>query len=97
MVKTITMQQAEDMLSRDPTWVDVRQPEEHQQSAIEGSINIPLNHLRESLHGLSQDRPCIIFCDNGHRSSCAAYLLNAFGYQAFVLENGVAVQESLVE
>jgi len=97
MVKTITMQQAEDMYARDPVWVDVRQPEEYRQTAIEGSINIPLNHLRESLHTLSQERPCIIYCDNGHRSSCAAYLLNAFGYQAFVLQYGVSAQESLVE
>jgi len=97
MVKTISMQQAEDMLSRDPIWIDVRQPEEYRQVAIEGSINIPLMRLRESLHELSQERPCIIYCDNGHRSSCAAYLLTAFGYQAFVLEHGIAEQESLVE
>jgi len=97
MVKTITLKQAEDMSASDPLWVDVRQPEEHHQTAIEGSINIPLYRLRESLHELSQERPCIIYCDNGHRSSCAAYLLSAFGYQAFVLENGVAEQTSLVE
>jgi CRP-like cAMP-binding protein len=97
VVENISLGQAETMLARDPLWIDVRQPEEYYLSAIEGSINLPLSRLRESLHELPQDRPCIVYCDNGHRSSCAVYLLTAYGYEAYVLESGVQTQSDWLE
>lgn len=93
MVDTINLEQAEAMAARNPVWLDVRQPEEHDLSAIEGSLNIPLNQLRDNLHKIAQDRPCIVYCDNSHRSSCAVYLLNARGFEAYVLEYGIQVAD----
>ncbi len=92
VVETINLVQAEQMYLRNPLWLDVRQPEEHYQSAITESINIPLYRLRESLSQLAKDRPYIVYCDNAHRSSCAVYLLNAYGFEAYVLENGIQGQ-----
>jgi CRP-like cAMP-binding protein len=92
LVETISQEQAEVLYPRNPLWIDVRQPEEHYQSAIEDSINIPLSRLRDTMHELPLDRPCIVYCDNSHRSSCAVYLLNALGYEAYVLRNGVQTQ-----
>ena len=97
IVEVISLDQAEQLHVRHPLYFDVRLPEEHYESAIEESINIPLYCLRESLHELSKARPCIVYCDNGHRSSCAAYLLNAFGYEAYVLQNGVQARTDTVE
>ena len=97
IVELISIAKAEQFQSRNPQWIDVRLPEEHYDSAIEDSINIPLYRLRESLHELARDRPCIVYCDNGHRSSCATYLLNAFGFEAYVLENGTQAQTESVE
>ena len=97
IVELISIAKAEQFHSRNPQWIDVRLPEEHYDSAIEDSINIPLYRLRESLHELARDRPCIVYCDNGHRSSCATYLLNAFGFEAYVLENGTQAQTESVE
>jgi CRP-like cAMP-binding protein len=97
VVETISLEQAENMYSRNPLWLDVRLPEEHYQSAIEESLNIPLYRLRESMHELPKDRPCIVYCDNAHRSSCAVYLLNANGYEAYVLQNGVQTQTDIIE
>lgn len=97
IVEAITMEQAQTLSSRNPQWIDVRLPEEHYQSAIEESINIPLNRLRESLDEIAEDRPCIVYCDNGHRSTCATYLLNVFGYEAYVLHNGIQAQAGTVE
>lgn len=97
VVETINLAQAENLQARNPMWIDVRLPEEHYESAIEESINIPLYRLRDSLHELSKDRPCVVYCDAGHRSSCAVYLLNAYGYEAYVLEDGIQVQTDSVE
>ena len=97
VVETISLEQAEQMIPRHPLWLDVRQPEEHYQSAIEESINIPLHRLRESMHELTNDRPYIVYCDNAHRSSCAVYLLNAYGFEAYVLEDGIQAQPDTVE
>lgn len=92
VVETISLKQAEQMYIRNPIWLDVRQPEEHYDSAIEKSINIPLYRIRESLSELPKDRPYIVYCDNAHRSSCAVYLLNAYGFEAYVLKNGLQPQ-----
>jgi len=97
VVETINMDKAKKLSARNPVWLDVRQPEEHQISAFEGSINIPLYRLRETLAELGRDRPYIVYCDNAHRSSCAVYLLSACGFEAYVLENGIQAQTSFVE
>jgi len=97
VVETISLVQAEQMFMRNPLWLDVRQPEEHYQSAIDESINIPLYRLRDSLSQLATDRPYIVYCDNAHRSSCAVYLLNACGFEAYVLENGIQGQTNTLE
>lgn len=92
VVETITLERAELLYPRNPLWIDVRQPEEYYQSAVYESLNIPLNRLRESLHALPGDRPFIVYCDSTHRSSCAVYLLNAYGYEAYVLDYGIQSQ-----
>ncbi|MEJ2360654.1 MAG: cyclic nucleotide-binding domain-containing protein [Gammaproteobacteria bacterium] len=95
VVETINLEQAETLYSRNPAWIDVRQPEEHYLSAIEDSLNIPLSQLRDRLQEIDRDRPCIVYCDNAHRSSCAVYLLNAYGYEAYVLEYGIQNAEQV--
>ena len=97
VVELISLEQAEALTDRDPQWIDVRQPEEHYLSAIEGSVNIPLSRLRENLPYLSKSKPYVVYCDNGHRSSCAVYMLTAYGYEAYVLENGVQSQTTYLD
>jgi len=60
--------------------VDVRTPNEVQEKRIEGSISVPLNHLTERLAELPKDRPLLVYCAGGYRSSIAASLLQANGF-----------------
>ncbi|NOX10081.1 MAG: cyclic nucleotide-binding domain-containing protein [Gammaproteobacteria bacterium] len=69
-------------------WLDVRLESEFNNSTIEGSINIPLYLLRLRLHELDEEKPYIVFCDTGRRSSAAAYLLSEAGYDIYVLGGG---------
>jgi rhodanese-related sulfurtransferase len=60
--------------------VDVRTPRERQQKRISGSVGIPLNHLEERVAELPADRPIIVYCAGGYRSSIATSLLQRQGF-----------------
>jgi glyoxylase-like metal-dependent hydrolase (beta-lactamase superfamily II) len=68
--------------SQPPLAVDVRAPSEREQKHIEGSLSIPLNHLVQNLKALPKDRPLLVYCAGGYRSSIAASLLKASGFDS---------------
>jgi rhodanese-related sulfurtransferase len=63
-----------------PLLVDVRAPGEYKQKRIKGSRHIPLNHLAERARELPNDRPLLVYCAGGYRSSIAASLLQRQGF-----------------
>jgi rhodanese-related sulfurtransferase len=65
--------------STPPIVVDVRAPREWQKSHIEGSVNIPLNHLAERIEEVPANRPVLVHCAGGYRSSIAAGILQRHG------------------
>jgi CRP-like cAMP-binding protein len=75
---------------RGARWLDVRLPSEHQNLAIEGSINVPLYLVRLKLSTLDRNLPYIAYCDTGRRSSAAAYILVERGFDAYVLKGGLS-------
>ena len=70
-------------------WIDVRFPEEHAHCAIVGSINQSLNTLRMHSERLNKDKTYIVYCDNGSRSSVAAFLLSERGFDVHCLHGGL--------
>ena len=64
-----------------PVLVDVRAPRERDQKRIPGSLSIPLNHLVERTSELTADRPLLVYCAGGYRSSIAASLLQQHGFK----------------
>jgi CRP-like cAMP-binding protein len=81
--------QARDIVARGGRWLDVRLPSEHQNMAIEGSLNIPLYFIRLKLSTLDPKTPYVVYCDTGRRSSAAAYILVERGFDAYVLRGGL--------
>jgi hydroxyacylglutathione hydrolase len=65
---------------RAPLMVDVRTPGERQQKRIGGSVGIPLTHLGDRLSELPANRPLLVYCAGGYRSSIAASLLQSRGF-----------------
>ncbi len=63
-----------------PQVIDVRAPGEREQKYIAGSLSVPLNHLVEKLETLPKDRPLLLYCAGGYRSSIAASLLQHNGF-----------------
>jgi len=65
---------------RDVQLVDVRQPGEVAQGAIEGAIHMPLTRLHEHIPLLDASKPTIVYCAGGFRSSIAASKMAASGF-----------------
>lgn len=62
--------------------VDVRTPQEYSEGHIPGSINIPLHALSQIEYHVSEtDVPLYVYCRSGARSSQAAGILGALGYE----------------
>jgi glyoxylase-like metal-dependent hydrolase (beta-lactamase superfamily II) len=78
-----------------PQIVDVRAPREYDAKHIDGAISVPLNHLGERLPDLSHERPLLIHCAGGYRSSIAVSLLQKAGFhRVSELAGGIAAWEA---
>lgn len=81
--------------SQPPQLLDVRTPRERDQKSIEGSVGIPLNHLSERLRELPKNRPLLVYCAGGYRSSIAASLLQREGFgDVTEIAGGIAAWEA---
>ena len=78
-----------------PLILDVRTPSERAQKRIRGSVGLPLNHLGEHLSEVPTDRPVLVHCAGGYRSSIAASLLQHHGYtDVSEIAGGIAAWEA---
>jgi NADPH-dependent 2,4-dienoyl-CoA reductase/sulfur reductase-like enzyme/rhodanese-related sulfurtransferase len=67
--------------------VDVRTAEEHEHGAIEGSINVPIDSLRDNLVAMGSG-PVVVYCEVGQRGHTATALLHELGFEARNLDGG---------
>jgi glyoxylase-like metal-dependent hydrolase (beta-lactamase superfamily II)/rhodanese-related sulfurtransferase len=66
--------------SQPPLAIDIRAPRERAAKHIAGTLAIPLNHLMEKMDTLPKERPLLVYCAGGYRSSIAASLLQRHGF-----------------
>lgn len=62
-----------------PLIVDVRTAGEWELEHIEGSLNMPLQHLEQLIDEVPLDREVVVHCGSGYRSAIAASLLQRMG------------------
>ena len=78
-----------------PLLVDVRAPGERAARKIAGSMSVPCQELKERLNEIPRDRPIIVHCAGGYRSSLAASLLQRAGItQVSEIAGGLAAWEA---
>ena len=75
-------------LTDDQILIDVRNPQEHAQGSIPGSICVPVDSLRERLNDLPKDKEVLVFCQVGVRAYIAARLLIQHGFKVRNLSGG---------
>lgn len=69
------------------TLVDVRTSDEYSLGNIDGSVNIPLDDMRERLDEIPADKPVLVYCGVGLRGYLASNILK---------ENGLADVRNLI-
>jgi len=86
---------AEQIAAGDPLVVDVRAPREREQKHVAGSVHVPLNQLADRMAELPRDRPILVYCAGGYRSSIAASLLKRRGFpRVGEIAGGIAAWEA---
>jgi hydroxyacylglutathione hydrolase len=86
---------AERLASHEPLAIDVRTAREREQKSIPESMHVPLNRLVDRLGELPKDRPLLVYCAGGYRSSIAASLLQRHSFpQVSEVAGGIAAWEA---
>jgi hydroxyacylglutathione hydrolase len=67
---------------RDFQLLDVRTPPEWDQGHLQGARYLFLGELPQKLKELPRDKPVVVYCASGYRSSLAASILRAGGFTA---------------
>jgi rhodanese-related sulfurtransferase len=69
--------------------LDVRAEHEWEAGRIPGATHIPLDELAGRVSELDRDRPVVVYCRGGNRSTMATAALAEAGYEAAKLSEGV--------
>jgi len=78
-----------------PLLLDVRAPGERAAKKIDGSVSVPCQELRDRLDEIPRNRPILVYCAGGYRSSLAASLLQRAGVsQVSEIAGGIAAWEA---
>jgi CRP-like cAMP-binding protein/rhodanese-related sulfurtransferase len=93
LLQWVDFERAQQIVAAGGTWLDVRLPSEFEHWHLEPSINVPLYFVRLKIKTLDPSIPYVAVCDNGRRSSAAAYVLSERGFEAYVLRGGIGETE----
>lgn len=73
--------EARELVKKGAQLLDVRSPSEFQSGHIEGAKNIPVGELSARMKELKEGTVIIVYCRSGARSSNAASVLKAAGFE----------------
>ena len=88
-IKQITTSELkEELKNKHNQFIDVRTPGEFKQNSIKSFKNMPLNELSNKAEALAKDKPVVVICQSGMRSSNAARLLKKRGFKEIINVKG---------
>ncbi|WP_246839956.1 thiosulfate sulfurtransferase PspE [Hafnia sp. HMSC23F03] len=72
-------------------WIDVRTPDQYQETHVKGAVNIPLKQLDQRISEVAQDKndTLHLYCNTGNQSGKAEKLLQNMGYKNAINEGGL--------
>jgi len=86
--KEVSRAEAREMVGKGAQLVDVRVDHEWETGHLPGAVHIPLAELAARVAEIDKDRPVILYCRGGNRSSMATTALAEAGYDAAKLTAG---------
>ena len=89
-ITEVSTEEAETLLEGDWTLLDVREPDEYEQGAIQGSVHIPRGNLESSIEAQvpNKETKIVAMCAGGARSAFAAKTLQEMEYKNVVSMDG---------
>jgi rhodanese-related sulfurtransferase len=87
--REVSREEARKMVEEGAQLVDVRADHEWEAGRISGATHIPLPELPQRTGEIDKDRPVVIYCRGGNRSSMASSALTEAGFDAVKLTEGI--------
>jgi CoA-disulfide reductase len=93
--ETVQWHEIDELIKQGNVLIDVRDPTEVARGAIEGSINIPLNDLRDRLEEIPNKGIVYVTCQVGMRGYIASRILKNNGFTVKNLDGGYKTYSSV--
>ncbi len=87
--KEVSREEARKLIDEGAQLIDVRADHEWEVGRIAGATHVPLPELPQRLGEIDKDRPVVVYCRGGNRSSMATEALTDAGYDAVKLSEGI--------
>jgi rhodanese-related sulfurtransferase len=87
--KEVSRDEARKLIDEGAQLIDVRADHEWEAGRIAGAAHVPLPELPQRLEEIDKDRPVVVYCRGGNRSTMAADALAEAGYDAAKLSEGI--------
>jgi rhodanese-related sulfurtransferase len=87
--REVSREQARKMVEEGAQLIDVRADHEWDAGRIAGAKHVPLPEVPQRTAEIDQDRPVVIYCRGGNRSSMATTALTEAGFDAVKLSEGI--------
>ena len=88
-VREVTRDEAQRLIEDGAQLVDVRVEHEWDAGRIDGATHLPLAELATRAGEIEKERPVVLYCRGGNRSSMAAAALTEAGYDAVKMSEGI--------
>jgi len=88
-VREVDREEAQRLVAEGAQLVDVRADHEWEAGRIAGATHIPLDQLAQRAGEIDKERPVVLYCRGGNRSSMATAALAEAGYDAAKLTEGI--------
>jgi len=87
--REVSRDEAQKLIDEGAQLVDVRAEHEWEVGHIAGATHLPLDELPERAGEIDKERPVVLYCRGGTRSTMAATALADAGYDAAKLSEGI--------
>jgi rhodanese-related sulfurtransferase len=87
--REVSREEAQKLIEAGAQLVDVRADHEWDAGRIAGAVHVPLAELTERTGEIEKERPVVLYCRGGNRSTMATEALAAAGYDAAKLSEGI--------
>jgi rhodanese-related sulfurtransferase len=87
--KEVSRAEAQKLIEDGAQLIDVRADHEWEAGRIAGATHLPLDELAQRSGEIEKDRPVVLYCRGGNRSTMATAALAEAGYDAAKLSEGI--------